>query len=307
MLFKYLQQVQRLARDQRQEFLNVDDLIDYVNAARREVSNRSHCVRILPPISGSISSVSITAGGSGYTASPTVTFSTPGFPSGLPTNPNGVTATLGVTVAGGVITATTITQHGAGYFEPIITITDATGTGATLTPTVGGLNVLNQGQEVYNFSDVPLTNFPGIDSIIGVQSVSIIYSNYRYSLPMYSFSVYQAMIRNFPFQYQYVPSFFAQYGQGNSGSLYFYPLPSQTYQMDWDCYCQPSDLVTDLSIELIPQPWQDAVPYFAAYLAFNELQNFNAAKYYETQFNNFLIRYSNYARPGRAVNPYGRY
>lgn len=86
-----------------------------------------------------------------------------------------------------------------------------------------------------------------------------------------------------------------------------YPLPSQTYQMDWDCYCAPIDLIDDTTAESIPQPWQDAVPFFAAYLAFMELQNLNFAKYYETEFDKFIQRYSGYARVSRAVNPYGRY
>jgi len=37
------------------------------------------------------------------------------------------------------------------------------------------------------------------------------------------------------------------------------------------------------------------------------LQNFNAAQFYLKLFNNQLGIYSRSARPGRLVNPYGRY
>ena len=38
--------------------------------------------------------------------------------------------------------------------------------------------------------------------------------------------------------------------------------------MEWNCVCTPIDLVDDTTAEAIPFPWTDAVPYFAAYLAF---------------------------------------
>jgi hypothetical protein len=147
-----------------------------------------------------------------------------------------------------------------------------------------------------------------VDSVHAIKSASVIYANYRYSLPMYSFSVYQAMIRQYPFQYQYVPTFCSQYGQGSGGSFYAYPLPSQTYQWEFDCFCLPADMRLDNSIpEAIPQPWSDAVQYMAVQLAFQELGNFNAARYYEQQFDKMTLGYSHQARPGRVTNPYGRY
>jgi hypothetical protein len=169
------------------------------------------------------------------------------------------------------------------------------------------LNTLNQGQEVYNFSDVDLSQFPGVDSVYGVRSVSIIYSNYRYSVPVYAFSTYQAMIRQYPFQYQYVPTFGSQFGQGADGSFYMYPLPSQTYQLEWDCQCLPQDLEDDQSVEVIQAPWDDTVPYFAAHLAYLGLQNMNAGNYYLDLFDKMCLRKSTYARIGRVVNPFGRY
>jgi hypothetical protein len=125
---------------------------------------------------------------------------------------------------------------------------------------------------------------------------------------MYAFSTYQSMIRQYPFQYTYVPTFCSQFGQGAGGSFYAYPLPSQTYQWEFDCFCLPQDLLIDNSIpEAIPEPWTDAVQYMAAQLAYQELQNWNAAKFYEQQFDKRTLGYSSNARPGRAVNPYGRY
>lgn len=306
-LFDYQKQTQKFLHDTRQELLNPQDLVTYINRARREVAERTQCVRRLTPISGSISGYTITNGGTGYSANPTLTVSAPDFPSGASINPNGLQATATAAVTGGVITDIFSQAGGAGYFQPQITITDSTGVNATATPIVAGVNKLNPGQEQYNFSDIDVSAWPGVDSVFAIKSVSIIYANYRYSLPMYSFSEYQAKIRQYPYQYQYVPCFGSQFGQGNQGSLYLYPIASQTYQVEYDCFCEPQDLIDNQSVDVIPRPWDDVVPYFAAHLAYLELQNLNAARFYLDLFDNMTLRKSNYARIGRAVNIYGRY
>ena len=308
MLFNYMKDTQRLLREQRQEFNNPDDLIAYINRGRREVAMRTQCVRVLTPSSGSIIGYSITNNGSGYSANPTAVVTSPDFPSGIPPYPNGLQAiAVPIVQSGGVIADLTNTLGGYGYFQPQVSVTDPTGTGFAATPIVGGLNLLQVGQEVYPYASMDLSMNPGVSAIYFVRSVSIIYANYRYSLPGYSFTTYQSMIRQYPFQYQYVPTFFSQYGQGTNGSLYMYPLPSQIYQFELDCQCIPSDLIDDQSVEVIPQPWQDAVAYFAAYFAMMELGNLNGAGFYLTQYEKFALAYSNYARPGRVVNTYGRY
>ena len=77
--------------------------------------------------------------------------------------------------------------------------------------------------------------------------------------------------------------------------------------MEWDCLCLPSDLLDDQSYEAIPKPWQDAVPYFAAHLAMIEIGNWNGAAGFLNLYEKMAQAYSNYARIGRVVNPYGRY
>lgn len=307
--FSYLKQTQRFLREQKQDFENPDDLLSYINRARREVAGRTQCIRRLTPISGQVVSAAVLTGGSLY-VNPIATITPPDFPSGVLPNPSGLQATAGVTMNGGVVTDVVIENGGDGYFSPLVAITDANGpgSGATATLSISPINTLNLGQEVYPFSGIYLGNWPGVDTVHAIKSASVIYANYRYMLPMYDFSTYQSMIRQYPFQYQYVPTFCSQFGQGNGGSFYAYPLPSQTYQWEFDCFCLPSDMTLDNSIpEAIPQPWTDAVPYFAAGLAFMELQNLNSAKFYMEEFDKRTLGYSSYARPGRRVNPYGRF
>lgn len=70
-----------------------------------------------------------------------------------------------------------------------------------------------------------------------------------------------------------VPTTWAQFGQGQNGSLFFYPTPNAVLTMNIDAVCIPNDLAVDTDAEAIPYPWTDAVRYFAAYLAYTEAQS----------------------------------
>lgn len=306
MLSKYLQDTTRLLRDFNQRDFNPRDLTSYINTARREVAGRSQCIRVLTPVCGAVQTISVTNGGSGYSSNPTVTISAPDFPSAAPPYPTGSQATASAIVQGGVITAINVDYGGSGYFQPSVTITDDTGTGAEAEADVPGLNLLNIGQEIYQFSDIDISTFPGVESVIAVRGISVIYSNWRYSLVYRSFSTFQAQIRSYTQSYQYIPSIFTQFGQGTDGSLLFYPQPSQQLQCEMDCMCLPSDLVDDQSYEAIPNMWRDGIKYYAASLAMFSAQNYNSAAAMEAEFDKYISRYANYAQLPRRTNPYGR-
>jgi hypothetical protein len=184
--------------------------------------------------------------------------------------------------------------------------TDTTGSGAIVVPNVASISTLNQGQEEYKFSDVDLSMFPGVATIHAVLSTTVIFSDYRYALPRYAFTDYQYKIRNYAYQFQYVPGLCAQFGQGSEGSLFVYPLPSQTYQMEWDCICTPADLLFNEDPDVIPDTWVDSVQFYAAHLAYLELQNHNYARAMLELFEKNVGIFGKAARPVNAINRYGR-
>lgn len=307
-LNEYLQQCQRFIRDSGQKLIDVQDLIVYVNKARRDLAGQTQCIRDFAlPISNGIDNIQVKTGGTGYLATDTLTIGAPDSPSGAAPWPGGRQATAGFTLgAGGSVATVNLIDGGDGYFQPTAKMTSATGSGATFICNVAGISQTVTNQEVYQFSAFANPK-PGYGPIIAVRSVAIIYANYRYVILKYSWTTYQAMIRQYPRQYYYVPTMCAQLGQGASGSLFLYPIASQPYQMEWDCTFLPADLNSNLDAEAIPLPWTDAVPMLAAAYAFMELQNLNAANYYIQLYEKFLNRFSVAARPSQIVNPYGRY
>src|SRR5262249_3780003 len=105
-------------------------------------------------------------------------------------------------------------------------------------------------------------------------------------------------------QYIYVPTFATRFCPGANGTWNFYPLPSQLYPWDWDCYALPIDLEDDQSVEALAEPYVDSVPYMAVSFCMEELQNYNAAVYWQNKYDNYVRRYAQYAQPAIQVNPY---
>ncbi len=305
MLFSYMETTQGFLRDRAQKNISPEDLRRYVNRARREIAMRSQCLRVVPPTSGSVETIQVATPGSGYT-NPTVIISAPDLPNGKLPYPNGAQATATAQQIGGRISNVSMSFGGDGYAMPTATITDPTGHGATLTVQTSPISTFNPNQERYNFADFPISSQAGIKSVLSVLDVAIVYNNLRFVLIRKSFSDYQAYIRNYPFQYSYVPVVYCQLGDGTTGAILAYPFPSQQYPFEPDCLCIPSDLATDQDFEAIPGPWTEGIPYLAAYYAYLEMQSFNNARFYLEFFEKMTLRYSIYARPRMIVNPYGR-
>src|ERR1700687_2035316 len=135
-LHEYVADVQTFLADANQDLLDPQDIIKYINRARREIALRTQCIRVLTPITGAVIGGSVVTGGHGYSSSPTITLTAPDFPSGQGPFPNGSQGSVTAVVSGGSITGVNSVYGGAGYWQPSFSIIDATGTGATVTPTL---------------------------------------------------------------------------------------------------------------------------------------------------------------------------
>lgn len=122
-------------------------------------------------------------------------------------------------------------------------------------------------QGPYPFSSITLTGAVGVQSVLNVrQQWYVVGSGQLWfrSRPWPWFSLYQL---NSAAPDQGPPEQWAQYGEGENGTLYIGPTPDQIYTINADCVCIPIPLVDDTTVEAIPAPWTIAVPYYAAYLA----------------------------------------
>jgi hypothetical protein len=305
-LFNYREELQQLLGDENELKYNIADLTRYINRARRKIAGATQCIRILPPSSGGIFSVTPVTVGSGY-VSPVVTISgTDAIGNGVPNIPAVVTAN----VVGGQITSYTVVVPGIGYVQqPTATITDSGGgSGATATVSISACNITTPGIETYDFQTISaLINayYPGVESIIAVQSVALSWGSWKPMMRNMPWSLFQAYCRAWNVGPENFPTIWSQYAQGDQGSIYVYPIPSIVAQMDWDCYCRPVDLVDDTSVEAIPHPYTEAVPYYAAYLVYLSERNAEMAELLWQNYKRQILEARSFATPAIVPDFYG--
>lgn len=105
-----------------------------------------------PGVGQGVQSVTVSNGGTGYTGTPTVTFSAP--PAG------GTTATGTVTVNAGVITGVVITDPGSGYVSAPTVTFSGTGTGAAGTAVLGEYDFSLPTSRTWYLFDGYVSDFP---------------------------------------------------------------------------------------------------------------------------------------------------
>ncbi len=276
-LTEYQTEVLELLHDPSNTYFSVTDVNNYINRARLRIAGKGQCVRLLLS-GGTITAIAVSATGSGYSGTPTVTVTG-----------SGQQAAATATIGGGGIATVTLTNGGWGYITGTTTTVTATGSGggsnATFTTTIDNSLTAVPGQEVYQFSTANTlaqsqTLVAGVQSVEGVLSVACAWGANAAMKPMLNemiWSEFQAYYRSYNTGMQSYPTIWSKYGQGVSGSIYVWPLPSQASQMDWDTWCLPIALTSSTSAEAIPYPWTTSVAFYAAYLAYFNAQRFDDA------------------------------
>lgn len=256
LLSDYEVQVADLLHDPNHVQWSITQLDRYINEARKQLVMESGCLRSLQETAcqlsteqytfGTVTAVTVTAGGTGYTA-PTITFSGGGG--------SGATAT--VSISAGVITGVTVTNGGSGYTSaPTPTITDGTGSGATVT--VGAINV-------YTYD------------VIGI---SVIWGNARIPLRWKPWSLFSAQMRSYT-SFTMQPTDWAVYG---NTAVFLGPLPNQNYAIEMDTIILPTPLADYVTNDPIPPMSQDPIKFYAAYLAKFYDQSLGEAETFRQQY-----------------------
>ena len=298
MLDRYLDETRDLLHDFGGSFYSTSSLTRNINSARQQVAAEGQCIRVLPPSTAGVSSITPVAPGSGYTSA-TVSI-------GAPNLITGTQATATATILAGQVTGYTITNPGSGYYiQPLVTIT-GNGTGATATANLAPANAAVANAETYSFpqANVFAVQTPGVRAILDVQQIAIYWGNLKPALEYKPWTLFNAYFRAWP-QFSNLPSVWSKYGQGEAGSVYFWPIPVQVLGMDWDCICEPVDLTDDGTVEAIPAPWQDAVQYYAAYLALLGVFRYEDADAMFARYQRQMIRARTFSQRNLTMRPYG--
>lgn len=253
----YIDQVRRNVHDATSADFSDSSLLNMVNEARQRVALDTHCYRqfitglnTIPQqetylYNGSLGGVSVPIGGSGYTA-PMVTFS----------GGTGSGASAAAFVMNGSIIGINMTNWGSGYSSnspPTVVITDPTGTGASAIPVI-------------------------LNDVLDILSIAVLWGDLRITFGWLPFTGFQAFCRAYRNQYS-TPGVFTMH-QGIL-KTFIYPIPDQVYPMEMDVVTLPTDLaVVDSPETQLINPWNDAVQFYASYLAIASLQQYEKSSFW---------------------------
>lgn len=91
----------------------------------------------------------------------------------------------------------------------------------------------------------------------------------------------QVLITNYPFLWSVL-------NDGEQGEVYVYPPPQSAQEMEWLVSATPAAIFSDDDFDVIPQPFQRAVSYYAACRAYEDQQRFANAELMRGRFNEML-------------------
>jgi hypothetical protein len=154
-------------------FFTAANFLSYTNALLMVRADATGARNAVATLSGTVTSVTRTAPGSGFTSAPTATFSAPDVS-------GGITATGTVAISGGAVTAVTVSAGGTSYTSPTITFSApqiAGGTTATGTVTVSSgvitAIVIVSGGSGYTSAPTATIGNPGSGTGATIGSVTI--------------------------------------------------------------------------------------------------------------------------------------
>lgn len=139
-------------------------------------------------------------------------------------------------------------------------------------PAQGTLAVDPSSQQ-YPFSAITFPAASGIAAAINVRTMTWGMAGLPGRKPMfvYNWPRFNSFILAQPVPASGQPRYWAEYGTGTSGSVYVNQLDG-SYTLHIDAIGLPVALADDSTPDAIPALWEDAVPFYAAFYAFMQLQ-----------------------------------
>lgn len=161
------------------------------------------------------------------------------------------------------------------------------------------------GQRDYSFASISTVSVSGVQGVLNIRSIQYGVASGMKWVNARGWTWFNFYRLNNPVPQSGFPTDWSQLQPGANGTFYLDPIPDIVYTLTCDTVCYPVDLVDDTTPDAIPYLWSDAVPYYAAYLAFLSSQvpaRQNDANRMFERFSEFMSRARRFANPD--VNTY---
>lgn len=137
----------------------------------------------------------------------------------------------------------------------------------------------------------------GVRGILDINNVAVSWGGMRPVLNWCPWEDLQAYARSYNVGTFSYPFLWSTFSGGSKGQVWLFPIPqvvaggltfAAAGEMEWDVSCLPIPLLDDSTFEAIPEPFTEAVKFYAAYLAFLGSQRYGMAQIMQSQFNDQL-------------------
>ena len=281
-LQSYVTECQRLLHDANAVFYSVQELTDYINAARERTVRDTGCTRTLQ----------ITQ--------------TPANPTGL-TSSNapiawvgGATATTGTLVFYNIYTYTVVS--GGTFDTTPPPYPGNTGSAQNVYPPSG---TFTNGTVTLQYAGpvevIPFAALPQGINTLDIININIFWGNTRYPLLYKPWTQFNAELRYWQ-NYVGQPVCFSVYGQQQ---IYLSPIPDQIYTLEVDTVLLPTPLTNLSDVDTqINDPYTSPVAYYAAYKAKFKEQSYGESEIFKQQYDKHVQAALASTFTRRMPNPY---
>lgn len=275
----YITEVQRLLHDANGNFYTQSQLTDYINSARERVVRDTGCLR----------EVVVTQTPCQVAPTATISSATPAYPTAWAAN---TAVTLNSFIFSNIFIYQVTTAGTTGTTAPPYPA-NQTNNYENYPPSTEFLNGtagLTYVGNCENISYAALTNLMGSsplspssgNTVLDILNINLYWGNTRVPLDYLAWSDFNSRLR---FWQNYIgrPLAFSIYGQQQ---IYIGPVPDQVYQLEIDCVVLPLELslTTPNATDVINDPYNTCVKYYAAYTAKYYEQSFGEAEIYKQEY-----------------------
>jgi hypothetical protein len=152
----------------------------------------------------------------------------------------------------------------------------------------------------YNVETIDFADLPEGVNTVDVLNVILYWGNSRIPLYYLPWTDFNAQLRYWQ-NYTGRPVGFSMYGPKK---IFIGPKPDQAYEMEIDTVVLVDPMTNGADVEVLPTPFTEAVPFYAAYLAKYQEQSYGEAEIFKQEYSKHVMEALNTTFTRRLPTPY---
>jgi hypothetical protein len=170
----------------------------------------------------------------------------------------------------------------------------------TLVRDTGCNRVLQSYTAPYNVETIDFSGLPEGTKTIDILNINLYWGNSRVPLYYFPWTNFNAQLRYWQ-NYTGRPIAFSMYGPKK---IFIGPKPDQAYVMELDTVVEVDPMTAGADVETLPNPFIEAVPFYAAYIAKYQEQSYGEAEIFKNEYTKHVMEALNGTFTRRLPTPF---